>query len=299
MVIMKQICIIIIIFASLFNINCLAGDTVKNSIQTKPKSKTVKIAEQNNPKDSSQNKKNKEDYVNIWKNAIESTSPIYESTNKSITQFGILITVIVSLFSILLGGLVLYNDHSLKTATQKQFEEFKNTLKREELLSEIQKSIPDQINETVKTTIAQKFDNEYRDKIYVWTQDQVENIMGWSLKHSEIMLSYQRKQAQNITKLLLSKFEDSAFSNQVYEIIVNNAQDTLTMYKILSGDVETLKSGLLDFTAHPIEVFRDQLMEVKIRYKNRADVQEYLVKAENALLNLDLKKEGKNIRKTR
>ena len=98
------------------------------------------------------------------------------------------------------------------------------------------------------------------------------------------MQSYQRKEAQKIAVLLKDKFTDSEFSDKVYEVLLENVRDTLTMYKLLSGDIETIKSGLMISLAHPIEVFSDQLQKIKLKYRGTADIQEHIIKAENALL---------------
>lgn len=229
------------------------------------------------------------DYHKMWREALESTATIYDSTNKSIINLGYLISGIVSLFLILISIITLVGSHNITKSTQKQFDDFKGTLKKEELIKDIEKNIPEQISLEVEKAIKEKFDKEYKDKIYVWTRDQVENTMEWSLKHREIMQSYQRKEAQKIAVLLKDKFTDSEFSDKVYEVLLENVRDTLTMYKLLSGDIETIKSGLMDFTAHPIEVFSDQLQKIKLKYRGTADIQEHIIKAENALLKIQVK----------
>jgi hypothetical protein len=248
------------------------------------------VTTQNSADSNPQNNSLKEDdYHKVWKEALESMSPIYESTNKSVTNFGYLISAIVTLFSIIITIVTLFSSYSIKTTTQEQFEEFKGTLKKEELIKDIEKNIPEQIIQQVEKAIKEKFDKEYKDKIYVWTRDQVENTMGWSLEHREIMQSYQRKEAQKIAGLITEKFKDSEFSGKVYDVLLQNSQDTLTMYKVLSGDIEIIKAGLMDFTAHPIAVFSGQLQIVKSKYRDISEIQEHIIKAENALLKMQIK----------
>jgi hypothetical protein len=223
--------------------------------------------------------------------------------DSNITIFGILISVIISVFGIIqfLNSRRLNKEMddiksqykesiNIKKDLDSKFDNLKNGLKFDDEIRNIKAKNEKEIPKLVEEKISKLFEEKYQQQIFDNTRKFSDEVLMQTDEARDISLTFFRNRVNQIHNIFSKGMTKKEFSSDLNEILQKTVQDWHTLNQIYSINKEILQRGLSTLATAPFIEARTKIERLKVVYYHDSDIFPIILDCIKAIENMITKK---------